>query len=178
LFLLAVQVRAGSALLCLKTANDPPEHPPSQTTRGRPLAYGASRLVGKEKGNCSDGGVGNTEKKRHLKAPIFFVFKPSGDTMTSTDKLPASDLSPQAFEDPKGSLDSEIPTKPAPKSRAFWLSFVAIMAAEFLSALDLTAVGTALPTIAGALSDTEGDYIWVSGVCLIINAWALIRVER
>ncbi|KAJ7718383.1 major facilitator superfamily protein [Mycena olivaceomarginata] len=96
--------------------------------------------------------------------------------MTSTDKLPASDLSPQALEDPKGSLDSEIPTKPAPKSRAFWLSFVAIMAAEFLSALDLTAVGTALPTIAGALSDTEGDYIWV-GSAYALSSTAFIPLS-
>ncbi|KAJ7745389.1 major facilitator superfamily domain-containing protein [Mycena olivaceomarginata] len=101
---------------------------------------------------------------------------PTGDTMTSTDKLPASDLSPHAFEDPKGSLDSEIPTKPAPKSRAFWLSFVAIMAAEFLSALDLTAVGTALPTIAGALSDTEGDYIWV-GSAYALSSTAFIPLS-
>ncbi|KAJ7166131.1 MFS multidrug transporter [Mycena filopes] len=41
------------------------------------------------------------------------------------------------------------------------MSFLAIMVATFLSALDQTAVGTALPTIATALDDTEGDYIWV-----------------
>jgi MFS family permease len=48
-----------------------------------------------------------------------------------------------------------------PKTRAFYLSFVAIMVTIFLSALDLTAVGTALPTIANSLHDTKGDYIWV-----------------
>lgn len=48
-----------------------------------------------------------------------------------------------------------------PKSRAFYLSFLAIMVATFLSALDLTAIGTALPTIANALNDTKGDYTWV-----------------
>jgi hypothetical protein len=47
------------------------------------------------------------------------------------------------------------------KSRAFYLTFVAIMVATFLSALDLTAIGTALPTIANALNDTKGDYTWV-----------------
>ncbi|KAJ7366120.1 hypothetical protein DFH08DRAFT_652079, partial [Mycena albidolilacea] len=62
------------------------------------------------------------------------------------------------------------------KSRAFWLSFVAIMAAEFLSALDLTAVGTALPTIAGALSDTEGDYIWV-GSAYALSSTAFIPLS-
>lgn len=60
------------------------------------------------------------------------------------------------------SSHAEQPAKSAPKGRAFWLSFVAIMVAVFLSALDLTAVATALPTIANALEDTSGDYIWVS----------------
>ncbi|KAJ7174690.1 iron permease [Mycena filopes] len=53
------------------------------------------------------------------------------------------------------------PNRPHRKPRAFWMSFLAIMVATFLSALDQTAVGTALPTIATALNDTEGDYIWV-----------------
>ncbi|KAJ6620193.1 iron permease [Mycena sp. CBHHK59/15] len=35
------------------------------------------------------------------------------------------------------------------------------MVAVFLSALDLTVIGRALPTIANALHDTKGDYIWV-----------------
>lgn len=48
------------------------------------------------------------------------------------------------------------------KPRAFWMGFLAIMVATFLSALDQTAVGTALPTIATALNDTKADYIWVS----------------
>ncbi|KAJ7907211.1 iron permease [Mycena leptocephala] len=50
---------------------------------------------------------------------------------------------------------------PPRKTRAFWMSFLAIMVASFLSALDQTALGTALPTIATALNDTNGDYIWV-----------------
>ncbi|KAJ7890870.1 major facilitator superfamily domain-containing protein [Mycena olivaceomarginata] len=40
----------------------------------------------------------------------------------------------------------------------------AMMVATFLAALDLTAVATALPTIADSLSDTTGDYIWVGSV--------------
>ncbi|KAJ7039336.1 major facilitator superfamily domain-containing protein [Mycena alexandri] len=53
------------------------------------------------------------------------------------------------------------PSCPPRRPRAFWMSFLAIMAATFLSALDQTAVGTALPTIAAALNDTNGNYIWV-----------------
>jgi hypothetical protein len=50
---------------------------------------------------------------------------------------------------------------PPRKSRAFYLTFAAIMVATILSALDLTAVGTALPTVAKALNDTKGDFPWV-----------------
>ncbi|KAJ6506277.1 iron permease [Mycena vitilis] len=54
-------------------------------------------------------------------------------------------------------LDARTPRK----TRAFWMCFVALMASTFLSALDQTAVGTALPTIAAVLDDTDGDYIWI-----------------
>jgi MFS family permease len=50
------------------------------------------------------------------------------------------------------------------------MSFLAIMVASFLSALDQTALGTALPTIATALNDTNGDYIWVFIVSLHAQA--------
>ena len=53
------------------------------------------------------------------------------------------------------------------KGKAFWLSFVAILVSIFLSALDLAAVGTALPTIASSLHDTTGDFTWASSLfCL------------
>lgn len=61
-----------------------------------------------------------------------------------------------------GELEAQIKTKSTPKTRAFWMCFVAIMVSVFLSALDLTAIATPLPTIANALNDTKGDYIWVS----------------
>ncbi|KAJ7187353.1 major facilitator superfamily domain-containing protein [Mycena filopes] len=64
----------------------------------------------------------------------------------------------------------------AAKGRAFWLSFVAIMVAVFLSALDLTAVATALPTIVSALDDTEGDYIWV-GSAYALSSTAFIPLS-
>jgi hypothetical protein len=53
----------------------------------------------------------------------------------------------------------------SPKSRAFYMSFVAIGVTTFLSALDLTVMGTALPTIATALHDTKGDFTWVRSYC-------------
>ncbi|KAJ7474651.1 iron permease [Mycena galericulata] len=70
------------------------------------------------------------------------------------------------------------PKKPVkvPKSRAFWMCFVAIMVAVFLSALDLTAVGTALPTIANALHDKKGDYIWV-GSAYALSSTAFIPLS-
>lgn len=46
------------------------------------------------------------------------------------------------------------------KGTAFWLSFIAIVASIFLSALDLTAVSTALPTITDDLHG-DSDFVWV-----------------
>ncbi|KAF8211591.1 iron permease [Mycena galopus ATCC 62051] len=62
------------------------------------------------------------------------------------------------------------------KSRAFYLTFLAIMVSTFLSAMDLSAVGTALPTIASALNDTKGDYIWV-GSAYSLSSTALIPLS-
>lgn len=47
------------------------------------------------------------------------------------------------------------------KGRAFWMSFLAILVSTFLSAMDLTAIGTVLPTITASLNDTKGDFSWV-----------------
>ncbi|KAJ7667521.1 iron permease [Mycena polygramma] len=62
------------------------------------------------------------------------------------------------------------------KSRAFYLTFVAIMVSTFLSALDLTAIGTALPTIANALNDTKGDFTWV-GSAYALSSTAFIPLS-
>ncbi|KAJ7165706.1 iron permease [Mycena crocata] len=66
--------------------------------------------------------------------------------------------------------------RPPRKSRAFWMSFLAIMVATFLSALDQTAVGTALPTIAAALNDTNGNYIWI-GSAYAMSSTAFIPLS-
>ncbi|KAI0763293.1 MFS multidrug transporter [Trametes elegans] len=54
------------------------------------------------------------------------------------------------------------PSKPAakPKGSAFWLSFLAIVVSNVLSALDVTAVSTALPTITHDLGG-DNDFVWV-----------------
>ncbi|KAF7301264.1 MFS domain-containing protein [Mycena indigotica] len=62
------------------------------------------------------------------------------------------------------------------KSRAFYMSFLAICVTTFLSALDLTAVGTALPTIADALHDTQGEFTWV-GSAYALSSTAFIPLS-
>ncbi|KAJ7658792.1 iron permease [Mycena polygramma] len=88
---------------------------------------------------------------------------------TGTAELSTLDLASQT-------VDSQRPNKAAPKSRAFWMSFVAMMASTFLSALDLTAVGTALPTIAKELHDIKGDYIWI-GSAYALSSTAFISLN-
>ena len=57
---------------------------------------------------------------------------------------------------------SSAPTAPArgPKGSAFWLSYTAVVVCNFLSALDVTAVSTALPTITKEL-DGGDEFVWV-----------------
>ena len=52
------------------------------------------------------------------------------------------------------------PTRKPPKGAAFWLTFVAICDATFLSAIDMTAVGNALPTITADLNGGD-NFSWV-----------------
>ncbi|KAJ7279698.1 iron permease [Mycena rebaudengoi] len=58
-----------------------------------------------------------------------------------------------------------------PKTRAFWMSFLAITVSIFLSAMDLTAIPTSLPTIVVALDDDKGDYSWAR--IIVGSAYAL-----
>lgn len=77
------------------------------------------------------------------------------ESVTETLQVPESpNEKPTGAEGPKG-------IQAVKKGRDFWLSFLAMIVSIFLSALDLTSVGTALPTIADALNDTEGNYVWV-----------------
>ncbi|KAF8590340.1 iron permease [Ramaria rubella] len=61
-------------------------------------------------------------------------------------------VSPQPNEKPKGVK--------TPKGASFWLSYIAVLVSIFLSALDLTVVSTALPTITKKLNGGE-DFVWV-----------------
>ncbi|KAJ7669855.1 iron permease [Mycena polygramma] len=102
---------------------------------------------------------------------VFVAHRRTARTMaTATTELSTLDLASQTVD------HSQQPKKAAPKSRAFWMSFVAIMASTFLSALDLTAVGTALPTIAEELHDSRGDYIWV-GSAYALSSTAFIPLS-
>ncbi|RDX42369.1 iron permease [Lentinus brumalis] len=55
-----------------------------------------------------------------------------------------------------------LPTSPEikPKGSAFWLSFIAVVVANFLSALDMTAVSTAVPTMTNDLNGGD-NFVWV-----------------
>ncbi|KAI5474411.1 hypothetical protein MNV49_003368 [Pseudohyphozyma bogoriensis] len=56
-------------------------------------------------------------------------------------------------------LTTPTPPQQIPSNRQFWLVFLSLCAACFLSALDLTAVSTTLPSIAADLN--SGDFSWV-----------------
>ncbi|KAI0636248.1 iron permease [Trametes polyzona] len=55
---------------------------------------------------------------------------------------------------------SSAPPSKSPKGSVFWLSFTAVVVCNFLSALDVTAVSTALPTITADLNGGD-KFVWV-----------------
>ena len=61
------------------------------------------------------------------------------------------------------------------KGSAFWLSFAAILVAVLLSALDLTAVSTALPTITADLNGGD-DFVWV-GSAYALSSTAILPLS-
>ncbi|KAH8828833.1 major facilitator superfamily domain-containing protein [Flagelloscypha sp. PMI_526] len=78
---------------------------------------------------------------------------------------------------PTPTLSPETPDMPSPpdtkggKGSAFWLSFTSLVLCMFLSALDLTAVGTMLPTISKDLHGSD-NFAWVgSGYALASTAF-------
>jgi MFS family permease len=65
-------------------------------------------------------------------------------------------------------------TKPS-KGKAFWLTFLALVVSLFLGALDLTAVGTALPTITQDLNGGE-NFVWV-GSAYALSSTAILPLS-
>ncbi|KAK0185168.1 MFS general substrate transporter [Armillaria mellea] len=92
------------------------------------------------------------------------------ESVTETLQVPESpNEKPAGAEGPKG-------IQAVKKGRDFWLSFLAMIVSIFLSALDLTSVGTALPTIADALNDTQGNYVWV-GSAYALSSTAIMPLS-
>jgi len=63
----------------------------------------------------------------------------------------------------------------AGKGAAFWLTFFAVLLSTLLSALDLTAVGTALPTITEDLHGGS-EYVWV-GSAYALSSTAILPLS-
>ncbi|TFY74418.1 hypothetical protein EWM64_g9593, partial [Hericium alpestre] len=79
------------------------------------------------------------------------------------------------MESPTGTLTSQQGAlEPARRGKgsAFWLTFAAIIMSIFLSALDLTAVSTALPTITKKLNGGS-DFSWVGSAYALASTAVL-----
>lgn len=63
------------------------------------------------------------------------------------------------------------------KGSAFWLSFLAILVSMFLSALDLSAIPTALPTITDDLNGGD-KFIWIGSAYGLASAAVLLLAGR
>ena len=83
--------------------------------------------------------------------------------MASTDTL--------AVPETRGET-SNAPTK---RGSAFWLTMLALIVSTFLSALDLTAIGTALPTIIADLNGGE-DFSW-AGSAYALSSTAILPLS-
>ncbi|GBE86270.1 Efflux pump FUS6 [Sparassis crispa] len=83
--------------------------------------------------------------------------------------------SPQSKPIPTATLSAApVDSKPK-KGSAFWLSFLALAVSIFLSAIDLTAVGTALPTVTKALNGGD-DFSWV-GSAYALTSTAILPLS-
>jgi len=70
---------------------------------------------------------------------------------------------------------SNAEVKKTGKGAAFWLTFFAVLLSTLLSALDMTAVGTALPTITEDLSGGN-NYVWV-GSAYALSSTAILPLS-
>jgi MFS family permease len=85
--------------------------------------------------------------------------------MSSSPITPAAQEQPPIVETPK----------PQGKGHAFWLTFMAVVVTTFLSALDVTSVGTALPTIVADLDGGE-SFAWV-GSAYALSSTAFVPLS-
>ena len=70
---------------------------------------------------------------------------------------------------PPQSTTTGPPSNGEKKSSSFWLSFSALIVCTFVSALDQTAIATALPTITGDLQGGD-DFVWVGAAYGLASA--------
>ena len=95
--------------------------------------------------------------------PCFF--HPLSSTALGTGAGPQSFLPPRR----KTMASSHPSPQKTTKGSTFWLSFTAAVVCNFLGALDLTAVSTALPTITKELDGNE-NFVWVGAAYALASA--------
>ena len=78
-----------------------------------------------------------------------------------TIPLPAREMS--------STSEAASPATGTAKGSRFWLSFIAVVVCNFLSALDTTAVSTALPTITKELNGGD-EFVWVGSAYGLASA--------
>ena len=80
----------------------------------------------------------------------------------SSTTLENVNASAQSVAPSLNNSSNELPStvSKAGKGTAFYMSFIAVVVSTFLSALDLTAIGTALPTITEDLNGAD-DFVWI-----------------
>ena len=82
---------------------------------------------------------------------------------------------PRAVLKPTSTVGSDTIANPVSgfhKGSAFWLTFIAILVCSFVSALDLTAISIALPTITDSLSGGD-KFVWVGSAYGLASAAGL-----
>jgi len=84
---------------------------------------------------------------------------------------------PQPIPSPSSSMSEPASPVPSgtPKGLAFWLSYIAVTVSVFLSALDLTGVATALPTITADLNGGD-NFVWV-GSAYALSSTAILPLS-
>ncbi|CAL1715143.1 unnamed protein product [Somion occarium] len=86
--------------------------------------------------------------------------------MSTNEPEPGSLTQPHAEEPPKAGFKKGI---------SFWISYIAVVTSIFLSALDLTGVATALPTITADLNGGD-NFVWV-GSAYALSSTAVLPLS-